>query len=103
VSIQATCRAAIAELQGDIGDECTWNSQTLPCVASQLRAGAFIVVGGGEVSIGLTLYIDQSEITSGTPSAGQVITYKSTQYRIASATRSGSDSHWKLDLTSDAL
>lgn len=103
MSIQATCRAAIAEIQADIGDECTWNAQTLPCVGSQLRAGAFIVVGGAEVSISLTLYIDQSDITSGTPSAGQVITYKSTQYRIATATRSASDSHWKLDLTSDAL
>ena len=102
MGIQATIRAAIADVQYDIVNTCSWNTQTLPVVASQLQRGAIIVIGGAEVSIGLTLYIDQSKITSGTPASGQVLTFKSVQYRIARATRSSSDSHWKIELLSDA-
>ena len=103
MGIQATIRAALADVQDDIGNTCSWNAQTLPCVASQLQRGAIIAVGGAEVTIGLTLLVDQSDITSGTPASGQAITFKSVAYRIARAVRSSSDSHWKLELTSDAL
>lgn len=103
MSIQATCREALESIQVDIGDTASWNSLTLPCVASQLSRGAVVAVAGSEVTIDLTLYVDQSDVTSGTPGAGQVLTYKSVIYRIASAIRSASDSHWKIELTSNEI
>lgn len=100
--------AALTVLRGDLGSPTfTFNDVAVPCVPNTLSEGSIVAVGGYEMAITLSLYVERTEfgnaLTSDStlisvdsevytvdsdgrrPVTGETLTYQSKTYRIASA------------------
>lgn len=76
------------EAERDLGDQAfTWNEVDYPCAPSSLQTGTQIEFGGHIVEIRLSLIYRQDNFAEGDPQpvSGELVTFKSTVYRIATA------------------
>ena len=105
MSISTLTKAALTRLRGDLDSPTfTWREASIPCVPNTLGIGSVIAVGGYEMTVGLSLYVDRAEFMSvdstlisvdselytsdndlPTPMSGKKITYRGTVYRIITA------------------
>ena len=98
----------------------TWQGASYACLASSLKRGTVIVVGGKEVEISLTLFVrkevlptqvtvDSLVITadstaykadnmSAPPRSGNKLTHRNITYRVAAVAEVAGGSHWEIDL-----
>lgn len=75
-----------------------WGATRFPCAPSSLRRGLTVIVGGAEVEISLTLFVEKSALP-GKPAEGNTkFVYNGKTYRVLSVTESASGSHYEIDL-----
>jgi len=76
----------------------TFAAATISCVASTLKRGTMVVIGGIEAEVGLTLIVRQADITGTVPTANKTLTYDSNSYRVLAVSKTAGGSSYEFDL-----
>lgn len=77
---------------------CDISGRTVACVASTLKRGTSIVVGGVEVDVTLTVFVAKPDLASKPNEGNGKVTYQDRTYRIAAVAEVFGGSHYEIDL-----
>lgn len=94
--------AGLTELRRQLGNPTlTWNGAEVPYLRSTLRRGEQVELGGLQVTIDSTLFIQLQDMPTGytVPSAKRLITVDDVEYRIADVRLVAPKSHYEIAIT----
>lgn len=77
-----------------------FGAETIACVASTLKRGTVIEVGGVAAEVAMTLIVRQSDIAGTVPAAGKTVTHGGVIYRVLSVGKTAGGSSYEFDLGS---
>lgn len=74
MSMKTDIQSAIAELATQLGTSLVYAGSTIACVPTMERSGSVLVVGGMEVTVTMSIYIDRDLMTAALmASSGELI------------------------------
>lgn len=80
--------AALTVLRDDLGSPTfTFNDVAVPCVPNTLAAGSIVAIGGYEMAVSLSLYVERSEFGNALTSDSELVTVDSELYTVDSEGR----------------
>ena len=78
---------------------CTIAGVAYPCVTSTLKRGTTVIVGGMEVGITLTFYVERSLFAARPNEGNGKVTYGGKTYRIVGVGEPFGASHYEIDVS----